>query len=73
MTTEGIKAYKLTELEKKENLTFKTLKKRTDDYIPIMFENALARSKSKTWWQKNPYSIRYIRKKDLEKYLKAKK
>ena len=44
---EGIKAYKITELEKKENLNYRTIKKRSSDYIPIVFENALSRLKSK--------------------------
>lgn len=70
--TEWIKAYKISELEKKENLTFKTIKKRTNDYIPIEFENALARVKCRRWEQNNPYSIRYIRRKDIEKRLKDK-
>lgn len=70
MTLEGIKAYKISELEKKENLNYRTIKKRTNDYIPIVFENALARVKSKRGEQKRPYSIRYIRRKDLEKFIK---
>lgn len=70
MTPEGIKAYKISELEKKENLNYRTIKKRTSDYIPILFVNAKAKSKFKSWEQKNPYSIRYIRRKDLEKFIK---
>ena len=70
MTKEGIKAYKLTELVKKEKLDYRTIKRRTSDYIPVIFENALARNKSRAWIQKNPYSVRYIRRKDLEKFIK---
>jgi len=47
MTKEGIKAYKLTELVKKEKLDYRTIKRRTSDYIPVIFENALARNKSR--------------------------
>ena len=68
--TEWIKAYKLTELEKKENLNRLTIKKRTRDYIPILFESWYTRGRYKRGEQKTPYSIRYIRRKDIEKYKK---
>ena len=68
---EGIKSYKLSELEKKEKLNRLTIKKRVWDYIPIEFENAQAKTKCKRGEQKNPYSIRYIRVKDIEKYMKS--
>lgn len=68
--TEWIKAYKLSELEKKENLNRLTIKKRITEYIPIAFENAQAKTKCRRGEQKNPYSIRYIRIKDIEKFMK---
>lgn len=70
MELEGIRAYKIIELSKKEKLNYRTIKKRTDDYIPILFESWQARANCKIWNQSKPYSIRYIRIKDLEKYLK---
>jgi len=73
MTVEGIRAYKLVELEKIEDLNRLTIKKRKSDYIPIEFENNQAKSKCKRGEQKNPYSIRYIRRKDLEEFRKSKK
>lgn len=67
---EWLKTYTLTELKTKEKLSYETLKKRSYDYIPIQFENAQARTKFKRWEQKNPYTTRYIRRKDFEKYMK---
>lgn len=68
--TEGIKTYKLSELEKKENLNYRTIKKRTTEYIPIEIENGQTRAKYKAWQQSKPYMIRYIRIKDINKFIK---
>lgn len=70
---EDIKAYKLSDLEKKEKLNRLTIKKRELEYIPIAFENAQASTRFRRGIQKSPYSIRYIRLKDIEKYLKDRK
>lgn len=64
------KVYTLTELTKLDKISIPTIKKRKSDYIPVMIENWLARSQCKAWKQKNPYSIKYIRRKDFEKYMK---
>lgn len=70
-----IKSYTLKALEKKEKLNFRTLKKRKTEYIPVKFVNwqirAMAKSR-KGKWLENPqaYSVKYIRMKDLQKYLK---
>lgn len=69
---EWIKAYKISELEKKENLTFRTIKKRNYDYIPVIFENWHSKAQAKAWYQKRDYSIKYIRRKDVEKFIKWK-
>lgn len=70
MESEWIKAYKLTELEKKENLNVRTIKKRNTVYIPVIFENWHSKAQAKAWYQKRAYSIKYIRKKDIEKRIK---
>lgn len=65
-----LKAYSQTELAKMDKVSVPTIKNRESDYIPILFENTQARSKFRRWDQKNPYSIRYIRRKDFEKYMR---
>lgn len=65
-----IKSYTLTELAKMEWVVHQTIKNRSSEYIPVKFENTQARTKYKRWEQKTPYSIRYIRRKDFEKYMK---
>lgn len=68
--TEWIKAYTLTEIAKMDWLVYQTVAKRKKDYIPVQFSNAQARTKFKRWEQKNPYTTRYIRREDFEKYMK---
>jgi len=66
-----IKTYTLSELEKKENLNYRTIKKRTTIYIPIEIEHSQTRAKYKAWLQKKPYTTKYVRLKDIEKRLKS--
>lgn len=70
-----LKSYTLKELEVKENLNYRTLKKRVREYIPIKFVTwqikAMAKSRREKWLE-NPqdYSVKYIRMKDLQQYLR---
>ena len=71
---EWIKSYSLKELEKKEKVCFRTLKKRATEYIPIMFSNwqikYQANKRKEKWIEAIDYTTKYIRKKDLDKYFK---
>ena len=71
-----IKSYSLAELERKEKVCFRTLKKRASlgEYIPVEFQNGQIKAQARVRKMKgieNPlnYSLKYIRRKDLEKYL----
>ena len=66
---EWIKAFSIKELCKVEWVCFRTIKKRTNEYIPINFESWHTTYYNKIWIQKTPYSTRYIRVKDLLKYM----
>lgn len=70
MNLDWIKAYKIVELEKLENLNFRTIKSRKHRYIPIIIENWLTRAWFKMGNKSKPYSIMYIRVKDINDYLK---
>ena len=65
-----LKSYTLTELAKMEWVVHQTIKNRKNEYIPVKFENTQSRSHFKKWEQKYPYMIKYIRRKDFEKYMK---
>ena len=67
---EWIKTYNLTELEKLEWITMETMKKRKTEYIPIFFKNWQSAWNFRRGKTKNPYSVKYIRRKDLDNYLK---
>jgi len=64
-----IKTYNLTELSKLENKAPITIRK-SFRYIPIKIETKRLQTRCKKWEQKTPYSIRYIRLKDIQELLK---
>lgn len=68
-------AYKLKDLWEMENKDYRTIKnspKYSKNYIPVQFENALAKQHKRMWTQKNAYSVRYIRLKDIKQYIEKK-
>ncbi len=71
VNNDEIKSYTLTELCEKDNTTIPTIKNGSikRNYIKVRFENSKAKMQYKQWYQKKPYTIKYIRLKDLEKAL----
>lgn len=70
-----IKAYSITELAKKDNITrptVYTLLEKGERYIAVKFETWRAKKDCKLWKQSNPYSIRYIRLEDVKELLNKK-
>lgn len=65
---EWIKTYTIKELEKKENLNYRTIKKRTGEYIPVFVENWPSSIRYKKGKQELPYMVKYIRRIDLDTY-----
>ena len=65
-----IKSYSQIELAKKEKKARQTIAKHPEKYIPIQTENWQAKYLAKIWNRKTDYSIKYIRKSDLDKYFK---
>ena len=70
-----IKSYSQIELAKKEKIVRQTVAKHPEKYIPIQFENWQAKAQAKyreARGQENArtYSIKYIKKSDLDKYFK---
>ena len=70
-----IKSYSQIELAKKEKIVRQTVTKHLERYIPIQFESWQTKAQAKyrkERGQENPrtYSIKYIRKSDLDKYFK---
>lgn len=65
---EWIKTYTIKELEKKENLNYRTIKKRTGEYIPVFIENWPSSIRYKKGKQELPYMVKYIRRIDLDTY-----
>ena len=65
-----IKSYSQIELAKKEKIDRRTVANRHDRYIPIQFENYQAKKQAELGNRKTDYSIKYIRKSDLDKYFK---
>ena len=65
-----IKSYPIAQLEKKEKLNYRTIKKRTDIYIPVLFEHAQSRARQKQWKAETPYSVKYIKATDFYKYMR---
>ncbi len=71
VNNDEIRSYTLTELCKKDNTTIPTIKKWSikRNYIKVRFENSKAKMQCKQWYQKKPYSIKYIRLKDIERVI----
>ena len=72
MIVESYKLKDLAEMEGKAPATIKNWKIFSKNYIAIKFENWLAKQHYKAWTQKTPYSIRYIKFKDIKEYIEKK-
>lgn len=69
MEIEWIKTYTQVEISKKDKIDRRKVSKLLDKYIPVLFENWMSSIRYKKGLQKKPYMIKYIRRKDLDKYL----
>lgn len=65
----GLKLYTAKELAEEDNSYYMKIKN-SKDYIPVKIENSKNKYEYKTWRIKKDYSIKYIRRKDIEKFLK---
>lgn len=71
MEENGVRAFTQLEIARRERIDRRNIKKKSELYIPVFFENSMARQQFKVWRQKNPYSVRYIRAKDLDVYFRS--
>ena len=71
VSSDEIKSYTLTELCEKDHTTIPTIKKGSikRNYIKARFENSKAKMQCKNGLQKKPYTIKYIRLKDIERII----
>lgn len=69
MELEWIKTYTIKEIEKKDKIRYRNIVQRKEDYIPIFITNWQSSLRFKKGKQELPYMVRYIRRKDLDKYL----
>lgn len=69
MELEWIKTYTQTEISKKDKIDRRKVGKFIDKYIPIFVANWQSSLRFKKGKQELPYMVRYIRRKDLDKYL----
>ena len=70
-----IDSYKLKtlcELDEKNPRTIKNSPKYSQWYIAVKFDNWLAKQHYKAWTQWKPYSVRYVRLKDIKEYVEKK-
>ena len=65
---ELINTYTITELEKMENLNYRTIKNRYN-YIPVKIVTGQSKANYKYWNQKRDFMIRYIKLEDVLKLL----
>lgn len=66
---EEIKAYTLSEIAKKEDKAAITIKAHPETYIPIRIESKRLATRKKNWEQKKDYTIRYVKRRDITKFL----
>ena len=66
---EEIKAYTLSEITKKEDKAAITIKAHPETYIPIRIESKRLATRKKNWEQKRDYTIRYVKRRDITKFL----
>lgn len=71
MEENGVRAFTQLEIARRERIDRRNIKKNSELYIPVFFENSKATLAFKTWRQKTPYSIRYIRARDLDVYFRS--
>lgn len=65
-----VRTYTLAELEKMEWKCYRTLKKQKEHYIPLMIFDAWAKAQYRAWIKSTPYSVKYVRLKDIKEYVK---
>ena len=65
-----VRAFTQLEIARRERIDRRNIKKKPELYIPVFFYNYHAKVQSEKWNQKNPYSVRYIRAKDLDVYFR---
>ena len=65
---ELINTYTIKELEKLENLNYRTIKKRYE-YIPVKIQTSWTRSRYKYWTSSKDYMIKYVKLQDILKLL----
>ena len=65
-----IKSFSQIELAKREKIARQTVAKNPRKYIPIQFINYQTKKQAELGLRKTDYSIKYIRKSDLDKYFK---
>ena len=72
MEIQSYKIVELCELEWKDGRTIKNSPRYSKNYIPVKFANGLAKQHYKAWTQGKPYSVRYVRLKDIKEYVEKK-
>lgn len=65
-----VRTYTLLELEKLEDKNYRTLKAHKELYIPLMIFDASSNWQYKAWNKAVPYSVKYVRLKDIKEYVK---
>ena len=70
MEENGIRALTQLEISRRERIDRRNIKKNPELYIPVYFYNYHAKVQSERGKQKNPFSVRYIRARDLDLYFK---
>lgn len=67
---EGIKTYMLMDIVRNDHIAKTTVHEKLEEYIPIKIEDAWTRNRFKIGRQKRPYTVKYIRMRELARYLK---
>lgn len=71
MEENGVRAFTQLEIARRERIDRRNIKKKPELYIPVFFYNYHAKIQSAKGNQKNPYSVRYIRARDLDVYFRS--
>jgi hypothetical protein len=66
---EEVKCYWLSEIAKEEDKNARTIKNHPERYIPIRIESKRMKTRKENGEQKRDYTIKYIKRKDLKKFL----
>lgn len=65
-----IKTYKLNEISRLDNINYRTIKAHKEKYFPIRVQDSVSMSQYKSGKKANPFVVRYIRLKDIQRYVK---